>query len=101
MASDFTYQLDWRLLPSIAVLESGGGKEYTNNNIFGWDSCKTAFPSVRAGIHTVARALGQSRLYRDKDLDELLLTYNTNAEYSERVKALMAELGSAEIPLLQ
>ena len=30
--------LDWRLLPSIAIIESGGGKAYIRekNNIFGW-----------------------------------------------------------------
>lgn len=96
-----SYQLDWRLLPSIAVIESGGGKEYRNNNIFGWDSCKTVFPSVRAGIHSVARYLGESKLYKDKDLDELLDTYNTNGEYAERVKAVMEKLGPADLPLLQ
>src|SRR5579859_2479364 len=30
--------LDWRLLPSISVVESGGGKASRNNNMFGWDS---------------------------------------------------------------
>src|SRR5579884_2426784 len=61
--------LDWRLLPSIAFVESGGGKDYRNNNIFGWDSGQKEFPSVRAGIRTVAARLGTSRLYRDKDVD--------------------------------
>jgi hypothetical protein len=31
-------QLDWRLLPAIATIESSAGKRYNNNNIFGWDS---------------------------------------------------------------
>jgi hypothetical protein len=33
-------ELDWRLLPSISIIESSGGKDYTNNNVFGWDSWK-------------------------------------------------------------
>ena len=84
--------LDWRLLPSIAILESGGGKQFSNNNIFGWDSGRQAFPSVRAGIHVVAARLARSRIYRDKDLAAKLAAYNPNAEYPLRVKWLMARL---------
>ena len=32
--------LDWRLLPSISMVESSGGKDYRNNNVFGWNSCR-------------------------------------------------------------
>src|SRR5579872_996220 len=32
------YDLDWRLLPSLSYVESGGGKAARNNNVFGWDS---------------------------------------------------------------
>ncbi len=81
LATDFVaaadiYNLDWRLLPSISIMESSGGKRYRNNNIFGWDSCRTAFPNVRHGIYHVASRLAESRLYRDKDLDGILRTYN-------------------------
>src|SRR5262245_53970576 len=38
-----TYQLDWRLLPSISLVESGGGREAKNNNLFGWGTA--VFPS--------------------------------------------------------
>src|SRR5579871_6409264 len=37
--------LDWRLLPSISLIESGGGKAMTNNNAFGWGSNTQGFPS--------------------------------------------------------
>jgi hypothetical protein len=84
--------LDWRLLPSIAIVESGGGKEFSNNNIFGWDSCRQSFPSVRAGIHIVAARLARSTIYRNKDLAAKLAAYNPNAEYPLRVKWLMARL---------
>jgi hypothetical protein len=87
--------LDWRLLPSLAILESGGGKHYMNNNILGWASCRQKFPSVSAGIHHVAVRLAQSRLYRDKNLDGMLSTYNAIEDYPLRVKKLMDRLALA------
>ena len=35
--------MDWRLLPAIAVRESSGGKQACGNNPFGWGSCRTDF----------------------------------------------------------
>lgn len=90
--------LDWRLLPTIAVVESGGGRNHTNNNVFGWDSGRQGFPSVRAGIHTVASRLANSKLYKGKDLKGILRTYNRRKTYSNTVLALIKTLGPAEIP---
>jgi hypothetical protein len=87
-------QLDWRLLPSISFIESSGGKDYRNNNVLGWASCKEKFPSVRAGIHYVAAQLGKSRRYKDKNTDRKLQTYNPVPEYSQRVRAVMRAIGS-------
>lgn len=97
LAEDFLlaadrHGLDWRLLPSIAILESGGGRESMNNNILGWDSCRESFPSVRAGIYTVADQLENSRLYKNKDLNRKLKLYNPNGIYPGKVKWLMARL---------
>lgn len=91
IASDLN-GLDWRLLPSISFVESSGGKDYRNNNVFGWDSCRERFPSVRAGIHHVAAQLANSRLYKNKNLDRKLRTYNPVPGYSRRVKAVMRAL---------
>ena len=84
--------LDWRLLPSISFIESTGGKAAPNNNLFGWDSGKAAFDSPATGIHTVGYRLGHSHLYRDKNVDEILATYNPNADYAERVKSVMRQI---------
>jgi hypothetical protein len=92
--------LDWRLLPSISFIESSGGKDYKNNNVLGWASCKERFPSVRAGIHYVAAQLGKSRRYKDKDTDSKLQTYNPVPEYCDRVKAVMRSIGSFAQPRL-
>ncbi len=89
--------LDWRLLPSISVIESGGGKDYRNNNIFGWDSCRASFTTVRDGIHAVAKRLSHSKLYKHKDLDAVLQTYNTSDDYPLRVKTVMEKLGPLDL----
>lgn len=91
-------QLDWRLLPSISMIESSGGKDYRNNNVFGWDSCREAFPSVQAGIHFVASKLAKSKLYKGKNVDQKLLTYNPQPDYAPRVKAVMRAFGPADRP---
>lgn len=91
-------ELDWRLLPSISFIESSGGKDYRNNNVFGWDSCKERFPSVRAGIHYVAAQLGRSNRYKGKDVDGKLQIYNPVPQYSQRVKAVMRAIGSYSQP---
>jgi hypothetical protein len=91
-------ELDWRLLPSISMIESSGGKDYRNNNVFGWDSCKERFPSVRAGIHYVAAQLGKSSRYKGKDVDSKLQIYNPLPEYPGRVEAVMRSIGSSARP---
>ena len=93
-------KLDWRLLPSISFVESGGGKEYRNNNILGWGSCKEKFPSVKAGIHAVAGRLSTSNLYKNKGVEGILRTYNSNADYPSRVKRVMYSISPALTPVL-
>lgn len=86
------YRLDWRLLPSLALVESSGGKAFINNNIFGWDSCRQRFTTVQAGIHTVAERLANSPLYQGKSLDEKLKVYNSRPHYRIAVKRVMQQL---------
>jgi len=92
--------LDWRLLPSISMIESSGGKDFRNNNVFGWDSNRESFPSVRAGIHFVASKLAKSKLYRGKNLESKLQTYNPLPDYVARVKAVMRTLGPESQPVM-
>lgn len=100
LARDFVYaadkhNLDWRLLPSIAFVESSGGKTFHNNNIFGWSNGDHRFRSVKESIHTVAERLANSRHYRNKPIEKILTTYNPVPGYSERVKDVMDDLGPA------
>ncbi|HEX4808584.1 MAG TPA: hypothetical protein VH325_06635 [Bryobacteraceae bacterium] len=85
-------RLDWRLLPSISVIESGGGKAYRNNNILGWNNGDKFFPSVGSGIRTVAYKLGRSPLYRNRDSRGKLLVYNPDPEYAQKVVHVMNEI---------
>lgn len=86
------YSLDWRLLPSLSFVETTGGKAARNNNLFGWDSGRAAFSSAAAGIRAVASALATSALYRSKDIDGILKTYNRNAGYGSKVKEVMRRI---------
>jgi hypothetical protein len=91
-----SYELDWRLLPSLSYVETTGGKSVRNNNLFGWDSGKAEFPSLKAGIHTVGYRLANSNLYRDKSLDELLATYNQDVDYGRKVKSVMRRIAPSD-----
>lgn len=84
--------LDWRLLPSISIIESGGGKAFKNNNVLGWGNGDLEFPTIRAGIHQVAFKLGRSSLYRNKSVDGKLHVYNPNDDYAPKVEAVMRRI---------
>jgi hypothetical protein len=81
--------LDWRLLPSISVVESGGGKAARNNNLFGWNNGNQLFPTLRAGINQVAFKLGKSALYRNRDSAGKLRIYNPDENYARTVLDVM------------
>ena len=75
--------LDWRLLPAIAIKESTGGKFACYNNPFGWGSCKISFKNFDDAIETVARNLGGNnpnteQYYKDKTTREKLHHYNNS-----------------------
>ena len=99
--------LDWRLLPAIAVRESTGGKNACDNvsyNPFGWNSCKTGFDSYEDAIATVARNLGgnnpnTARSYDNKSIKQILQAYNppyVAPKYASQVMAIMDDLGSPD-----
>ncbi len=98
LAEDFVHaaddnHLDWRLLPSISVIESGGGKAYKNNNIFGWANGDHLFPTVRSAINEVAFKLGKSSLYRNCDIETKLHIYNPdNESYADDVVSVMKQI---------
>ncbi|HLH15700.1 MAG TPA: hypothetical protein VKX45_00695 [Bryobacteraceae bacterium] len=90
------YALDWRLLPSLAYVESTGGKAARNNNLFGWDSGRAQFPSPVAAIYEIGYRLTHSSLYKHKNLDGLLATYNPDPDYALKVKGVMQQIALEE-----
>ena len=94
LAEDFVQaaddnHIDWRLLPSISVIESGGGKVYRNNNIFGWGNGNYPFASLRSAINAVAFKLGKGPLYRNQTLRGKLHLYNPDENYASVVISVM------------
>jgi hypothetical protein len=93
-----SHQLDWRLLPSLAILESGGGQRNRLNNFFGWANGASRFASATEAIHHVAVALSEARPYRGKDLSGKLAAYNPTPGYQSRVAAVMRRISPAVMP---
>jgi len=86
--------LDWRLLPAIAVQESTGGKAACRNdkyNVFGWASCHiddyNKFTSYKDAIWNVASHLGGNKestkdYYNDATTREILYSYNGSVRHA-------------------
>jgi hypothetical protein len=93
--------LDWRLLPAIAMRESTGGIhacKKVSHSVFGWGSCKISFDSIDESIETVARNLGgnnpkTSRYYGDKTIIQKLKRYNSVIpSYSKDIIRIMKNI---------
>ncbi|KKQ06793.1 MAG: hypothetical protein US18_C0032G0003 [Parcubacteria group bacterium GW2011_GWB1_36_5] len=100
--------LDWRLLPAIAVRESTGGKNACKKvefNSFGWGSCKIGFESNEKAIEVVALNLGGNhpkteKYYDNKTTKQILRAYNPPSivrRYAEQVMSIMDDVGSEDI----
>ena len=82
-------RIDYRLLPALSLRESSCGKWARWNNHWGWNSARSGFASVEAGIDYVAGQLASGRFYRGKTLDQKLHAYNHRPGYGLEVKLLM------------
>ena len=87
-----SHNLDWRLLPSLAIIESGGGKAAHGNKLFGWNNGHASFVTLGAAIHQVATTLANGAAYRNKSLTGLLRTYNPVQGYGEKVQMMMGKI---------
>lgn len=96
------YDLDYRLLPAIAMRESTGGKNacpYGNDaNVFGWHSCKTKFETYeqaidKVGAHLAGEVKSTSTYYGNKTVWKKLRTYNSVIKpYPDQVIAIMNKI---------
>lgn len=89
------HRLDWRLLPSLALVESGGGRRAAGFNHFGWDNGRTRFASLSEAIHTVAEAISGGKYYKGKSLVRKLAAYNTAIDYPAMVLSVMNQIAPA------
>lgn len=100
LAADLN-QLDYRLLPTLAVLESGCGRATRNHNLFGWANGRKPFASFEQAIHHVAQRLRLAPHYAGKSTIEKLRKYNRRAAYRVKVLRLMDTMdrptGMAEV----
>ncbi len=77
--------IDWRLLPAIAMRESTGGKHACKsvpNSVFGYGSCKISFESIDKSIEIVAASIGGNNSktahhYSGKTTTGILKKYNS------------------------
>lgn len=101
--------LDYRLLPAIAVRETGAGKEPCKNpkapnNNFGWASCKKGFSSVDESIEHIAKTLSGNnpkvKHYKDgMTTEQILKKYNPDSiipGYSKQVIKIMKMIDDGE-----
>jgi hypothetical protein len=85
--------IDYRLLPAISVRESTCGRHSRLNNHWGWDSARSGFSSVKAGIRYLARKLAFGERYKDQSVESKLKIYNPELQYAAEVTRLMDEIG--------
>lgn len=103
--------IDWRLLPAIAVRESTGGKndcDKVTHNFFGWGSCNIGFKSDEEAIETVAMNLGgnnpnTAHHYDNKTVKQILRAYNPPSiipRYAQQVMSIMNAIGSENLEVI-
>jgi|GEM_PF-547533 len=94
--------LDWRLLPAIAMRESTGGKFACGNNPFGFGSCKIKYQSFDESIDAVAGHIGgnnmrTARYYADKTIEAKLKAYNSVIPaYTKEIFSIMNKIETTE-----
>ena len=92
------YGLDYRLLPAIATVESGGGKSnFRSYNAWGWGN--KGFTSFEEGIEVVGRGLKTGYIDKGSDtVDEIAPIYcpPNYKNWARSVNQFMLEIGRIE-----
>jgi hypothetical protein len=87
------HHIDWRLLPALSMVETGGGKRGTPSNIFGWNSGRTRFATIETGILFVASRFAHSPIYTGRTAIGILQKYNpAKKSYPPKVTRYMQEI---------
>ena len=98
--------IDWRLIPALAVIESTGGK-YACKSVdfspFGWGSCKIGFKSYDQAIEVLGTNLGGNNPktkhhYDGKDTKGILAKYNSVIpDYTAKIMKVMDAIEKTEV----
>lgn len=100
------YDLDWRLLPAIAMRESTGGKFSCpggSKNVFGWHSCKTYFKTYeeaidKVGAHLAGEIKSTSGYYKNKTIPQKLKRYNSVIpDYTQDIYSIMSKIEGQKV----
>ena len=94
------YGIDWRLLASIGMIESTGGKfacKKVSYNAFGWGSCKYGFDSYKEAIDIISKNLAgknpkTAHYYAHKDTRGILEAYNPPSVVPDYADKVMREM---------
>ncbi len=91
------YDIDWKLLPAIAGLESSFGKAQLagSYNSYGWGGGRIYFDSVEDGIDTVLNGLKTRYISRGATTVETIAPiYSESPTWAPRVRKFMNEIDS-------
>lgn len=98
--------IDWRLIPALAVIESTGGKYACKSvtfSAFGWGSCKIGFKSYDDAIESLGKNLGGNnpntkQYYHGEDTKGILARYNSVIpDYTAKVMRVMDAIENTEV----
>jgi hypothetical protein len=96
------HNIDWRLIPALAVRESSGGlHQCVSYNPFGFGSCSFGFKSYERAIEVVAANLGgddprTASAYRGKSTMGILNVYNPPSVVASYAKEVMSIMNAIE-----
>ena len=93
------YNIDYRLLPAISVIESTCGKHYPPKtfNIWGWNSAQSGFPNLDYGVKFISEKLATGRAYAGQTVKGKLRRYCPNPTYPSRVISIMYEIEETKV----
>ncbi|MBP6904713.1 MAG: hypothetical protein KBB91_01490 [Candidatus Pacebacteria bacterium] len=96
------HDLEWNLLPAIAMRETTGGKFACKKNPFGFGSCKIGYESFQQSIDAVAGHIGganprTAKYYAGKDINGILKAYNSVIPtYTKEIFSIMDKIEKME-----
>lgn len=101
------YNIDWRLVPAMGLIESTGGKfacKKATYSAFGWGSCKINFSSYEESIDVISKNLGghnpnTAKYYAGKTTKEIIDVYNPDhirPNYDKLIFKAMDQIASTD-----